>query len=63
MSAQVSVYYFFKCDLPQDFSHFGDDTRTTRSQGNTKKTVQHERSCQDLVLFILYNKVETKEKQ
>ena len=34
------------CDPPQDFSHFGDDTRTTRSHGKTKDAgVNTERPC------------------
>ena len=34
------------CDHPQDSSHFGDDTRTTRSHGKTKDTgVITERPC------------------
>ena len=35
-----------KCDPPQDFSHFGADTRTTRSHGKTKDAgVNTERPC------------------
>jgi len=36
------------CDPPQDFSHFGDDTRTTHSYGKTKDAgVITERPCLD----------------
>ena len=31
------VYRSFNCDPPQDFGHFGDDTRTTYSHGQTKE--------------------------
>ena len=40
------VYRSFNCDPPQDFSHFGDDKRTTYSHGRTKEAgVNTERLC------------------
>ena len=30
------IILYIICDRPQDISHFGDDTRTTRSHGKTK---------------------------